>query len=46
MYLKIKTFSLSFAIQSNLNGGDALPQQLFIFALEYVIRKVQETRWD
>jgi hypothetical protein len=32
----------SFPIQSGLNQGDALPQVLFNFALEYAIRKVQE----
>jgi hypothetical protein len=36
----------SFRIQNGLKQGDALPPLVFTFALEYAIRKVQETRWD
>jgi hypothetical protein len=37
-----KHLSDSFAIQNGLKQGDALSPLLFNFALEYVIRKVQE----
>jgi hypothetical protein len=37
-----KHLSDSFPIQNGLKQGDALSPQLFNFALEYVIRKVQE----
>jgi hypothetical protein len=39
-----KNFSYNFPIQNGLKQGDALSPLLFNFALEYVIRKVQETR--
>jgi hypothetical protein len=36
----------SFLIQNDLKQGDPLSPLLCNFALEYAIRKVQETRWD
>jgi hypothetical protein len=36
----------SFPIQSGVKQGDALSPLLLNFALEYVIRKIQEIRWD
>jgi hypothetical protein len=35
----------NFPVQNGLKE-DALSPPLFNFALEYAIRKVQETRWD
>jgi hypothetical protein len=37
-----KYFSDSFPVQNSFKQGDALSPLLFHFALEYVIRKVQE----
>jgi hypothetical protein len=37
-------FSDNFSIQNGLKQGDALLPQLFIFALEHPIRKVQENQ--
>jgi hypothetical protein len=47
MYSKFHTginLSDKFPIQNHLKQGDVLSPMLFNFALEYVIRKVQETR--
>jgi hypothetical protein len=41
-----KHLSDNFPIQNGLKQGDALLPLLFNFVLEYVIRKVGETRWD
>ena len=38
--------SWSFPIENGLKQGDALLPQLVNFALEYAIRKVQETRYE
>jgi sorting nexin-29 len=39
-----KHLSDSFPTQNNIQQGDALSPMLFNFALEYVIRKIQETQ--
>jgi hypothetical protein len=41
-----KRLSESFPIHNGLEQGDALSALLLNFALEYAIRKVQESRWD
>ena len=38
--------SSSFPIENGLKQGDALLPLLFNVALEYAIRKIQETTWD
>jgi hypothetical protein len=40
----VEHLSDGFLIQNDLNGGDALSPLLHRFALEYSIRKVQESR--
>ena len=38
--------SSSFPIENGLKQGDALSPPLFNFALEYAVKKVQETRYE